>query len=267
MKRGKNNETAFSKYKTRGADYHWKQVDKHSLFKFNAFVYARYEKCAQMVSNLISKKHFSNKRKTVKILDVGCGDGVLLSFTEKKLNNYSLELYGIDLSQKAISVAQKKIKNGHFYKSTVYKLPFQENTFDVVISTDVIEHVSKPQKMLKEIKRITKENGNIIIGTPIKYTEEPLDKNHYQEFYPKQFIRLVKLFFKDCELIESHDLFYFCLYNRPFKLWGKTFPLFRFLMNFSSIFLPFNPFFTSRVYNNELFSYMYIACTKKQAYL
>ncbi len=264
MKNKKNGEIVFSKYNTRKADYHWEQVNKHRLLKFNAFVYARYEKCAQIVSNLILKKPSSGEPKTMKILDVGCGDGVLLSFIEKKLNSRSSELYGVDLSHKAISAAQNKIKNGHFYKSSVYKLPFQENTFDVIVSTDVIEHVSRPKKMLKEIKKVAKENGNIIIGTPIKYTEEPQDKNHYQEFYPKQLIELIKLFFKDCKLIKSHNLLYFCLYNRSLKIWGKTLPLFRVLINFSSIFLHLNPFLASRFYGNELFSYMYIVCTKNK---
>lgn len=264
MKNKKNGEIVFSKYNTRKADYHWEQVNKHRLLKFNAFVYARYEKCARIVSNLILKKSSPAEPEKMKILDVGCGDGVLLSFIEKKLNGYSLGLYGVDLSQKAISVAQNKIKNGHFHKSSVYKLPFQENTFDVIVSTDVIEHVSRPKKMLKEIKRVAKENGNIIIGTPIKYTEEPQDKNHYQEFYPKQLIELTEPFFKNCKLIKSHNLLYFCLYNRPLKMWGKTLPLFRVLINFSSIFLNLNPFLASRFYGNELFSYMYVICTKDE---
>lgn len=256
-------EISFSKYKTRGANYHWIQVDKRNLFKFNAFVYARYEKCAQMVSNLVLKKQFSNKRKKLKILDVGCGDGVLLSFIRRKLKGYPLDFYGVDLSQEAISIAQKEIRNGHFYKSTVYKLPFRASMFDIVVSTDVIEHISKPKKMLEEIKRTAKKNGKIIIGTPIKYTEEPLDKNHYQEFYQKQFVNLIKLFFKNCKLVESHDLLYSYLYNRKFRLWGKTLPLFRFLINFSSIILHFNPFLVSRFYKNQLFTYMYISCVKK----
>lgn len=264
MKKNKNKEIIFSKYQTRGADYHWKQVNKFNLLKFNAFVYARYEKCARIVGNLILKRYSSNKPKAIKILDVGCGDGVLLSFVKKKLDDYSLEFYGIDLSAEAILIAQKQIKNGHFVKSTVYKLPFPENTFDIVISTDVIEHVSRPKKMLKEIKRVAKENGNIIIGTPIKYTEEPQDKNHYQEFYPKQLIELTEPFFKNCKLIKSHNLLYFCLYNRPLKMWGKTLPLFRVLINFSSIFLNLNPFLASRFYGNELFSYMYVICTKDE---
>ena len=79
-------------------------------------------------------------------------------------------------------MAKKKSPQSIFKVTDLYQLPFEENYFDIVVSSDVIEHVLKPRKMLSEIKRVGKKNSFIIIGTPIRYTENPIDTMHQYEF-------------------------------------------------------------------------------------
>ena len=117
-----------------------------------------------------------------RILDIGCGDGTL-SYLISQRAGFVID---IDSSDAAIKVAKKKtrnIENIDFIKASAYYLPFKHKTFDYIISSDVIEHLQEPLKMLAEIKRGFNEKNKVIITTPLRFTEEPLDKMHVQEFF------------------------------------------------------------------------------------
>jgi len=100
-------------------------------------------------------KNVDNK----KILDVGCGNGEI-SRILKELGN---DVYGIDASDSA----KKHLKDKLFkvdLQSDIY--PFEENTFDIVFSKSVVEHLQEPDHMLKEAYRVLKKGGVIITMTP-----------------------------------------------------------------------------------------------------
>lgn len=92
-----------------------------------------------------------------RVLDVGCGAG---DFVEA-IKHYrpDLELYGIDISEKAIKIAKKRIKSANFNVADAEKLPFKNNFFDAIVCFDVIEHVQFPQIALKEASRVLKKKG------------------------------------------------------------------------------------------------------------
>jgi len=186
----------FQKYKTRGADYHWRQISKRNILKYNAFIHARYTIIVNHLKKIIDNYHKSTEE-NIRILDMGCGDGVLLYLLSKKLKNAEVELYGVDLSDVAIKTAINKfnkegVGNKFFFKTeNVYKTSFKDEMFDVIVSSDVIEHLSEPETFLKEVKRLLKPKGFLVIGTPIKYTEKPLDSMHTYEFFPHEFVDLL----------------------------------------------------------------------------
>lgn len=95
-----------------------------------------------------------------KFLDVGCGTGGVVD----KVSGQDRNGYGIEISRSSIKKA--KNKNGKFYEYDGIKIPFPNNTFDVVGSWNVLEHVRYPEKILDEQVRVTKPGGVIIIGTP-----------------------------------------------------------------------------------------------------
>lgn len=99
-----------------------------------------------------------------RLLDVGCGSGTLGYFV-KKLKRYK-EVYGIDLFEKALKIAKKRgllIKKVDLDKS---RFPFKRNYFDAATCLDVLEHLIDPRKTIKEIHRVLKTNGILIISTP-----------------------------------------------------------------------------------------------------
>lgn len=220
-------EIQFRKYKIRGAGYHWEQISK-SIRKRNVFVVARYELILDLIGKEIKGK---------KMLDVGCGDGVLSYLLAKNGANVT----GIDNSEEAIKFAKEKCKdftNLNFQVASAYELPFSDNSFDYIISSDVIEHLKYPEKMLAEIKRVWNGKRKIIITTPIRFTERPLDKMHYKEFFENEFRLLLKIYFKEIEIIKSHPLFWVEFQNKI--IFGCNFG--KYLLNLLNLLFGFNPF-------------------------
>lgn len=124
-------------------------------------------------SNLLQKLWHTNKLHALldlvdesqiqpkKILDVGCASGWLLSEMKKVYPKSSCT--GVDLYDKAIAWGNKKYKTVSLLRADAHKLPFRKETFDVIICTEVLEHVEDPGKVLLEIKRVLKKNGRAII--------------------------------------------------------------------------------------------------------
>jgi 2-polyprenyl-3-methyl-5-hydroxy-6-metoxy-1,4-benzoquinol methylase len=97
---------------------------------------------------------------TGRVLEIGCGYGNLL----KNFSENGYEVNGIEPSPFASSYAIEKLNlnviNG-FLNDTTY----EENTFDIIVSFDVFEHLSSTIEMMKIIKKILKKEGLLIIGT------------------------------------------------------------------------------------------------------
>lgn len=96
-----------------------------------------------------------------KILEVGCGVGLT---TRHIANKYDVEIVGIDISRKMVSKAKERnrnIRNARFLVADAQKLPFKDNTFDIVFTESVIAFVPDKQKAIKEFKRVTKKGGYI----------------------------------------------------------------------------------------------------------
>lgn len=95
------------------------------------------------------------------ILDVGCASGWFLSQLSKKFP--AAKCSGIDIYDDAIKYGRKKYPKFSFYTADAHKLPFKAATFDLVVCTEVLEHVEDPMGVVLEIKRVLKENGQAII--------------------------------------------------------------------------------------------------------
>jgi len=107
----------------------------------------------------------------MKVLDIGCGRGEMALFCAKK----GATVVGIDYASEAIKLAKfiqskrpSNIKEKmSFYIMDAKKLTFEDSFFDIVILTDVVEHLypEELEKVFKEIKRVLKKDGKVIIHT------------------------------------------------------------------------------------------------------
>lgn len=102
------------------------------------------------------------------ILDVGCGTG---RFEEILLGQgFNIDVIAIDISKKSIHVAKSKLNSEkfEFLCGDVASLPFKDDSFDCCVLIEVIEHISNKESVLKELKRVLKTRGKLIITTPNK---------------------------------------------------------------------------------------------------
>lgn len=111
----------------------------------------------QIVQNLIST--YSTNQK-IKLLDIGCGTGELL----RELSPLG-EVFGIDNSPQAIAFCKERGLTNIFIANGT-DIPFPDNTFDMVLCLDVLEHIENDVGTIKEIKRVGKPGGTIIIFVP-----------------------------------------------------------------------------------------------------
>lgn len=95
------------------------------------------------------------------ILDLGCGEGSRLN----KLSGRS-SMVGVDFSQTAIELAKKNYPRINFIKADLEKIPLKDNSFDLVYSAFVLEHLTNPETVLHEAIRLVKNNGKIVLIAP-----------------------------------------------------------------------------------------------------
>ncbi len=139
--------------------------------------------------------------KNLDVLDIASGEGYgsnLLSMVANKVT-------GVDISKEAVELAVKKYIRGNleFKEGSASKIPLPDNSFDLVVSFETIEHHDEHLEMLAEIKRVLKPDGVLLISSPDKkyYTDIPNYKNpfHVRELYFAEFKDLISKHFINAE--------------------------------------------------------------------
>lgn len=95
----------------------------------------------------IIKRELSIAKET-KILDVGCGSGIS--------SNFDCDVTGIDPSEELLKLAEKRLPTAQFMLGNAESLPFNDSSFDIVVSLTAIQNFNDIEKGLNEIKRVGK---------------------------------------------------------------------------------------------------------------
>jgi ubiquinone/menaquinone biosynthesis C-methylase UbiE len=118
------------------------------------------------------------------LLDVGCGDG----YWTNKFSRYFSQTSGIDPFEADLAIA-KRYKEIDFKIASAEDLPYADNTFDVVVSVCVFEHLYSDEKAFNEINRTLKKGGNLL-ATVDSLTSPAITKEiqdwHKEKCYCKQ---------------------------------------------------------------------------------
>jgi SAM-dependent methyltransferase len=91
-----------------------------------------------------------------KVLDIGCGIGDMLSYRRNTV--------GLDVNPLNVDFCRKRQLEAYVMKPDV--IPFKDKTFDSVLLDNVLEHIDKPSLLFKEIRRVLKPDGILLIGVP-----------------------------------------------------------------------------------------------------
>lgn len=87
------------------------------------------------------------------ILDAGAGEGFTLEFLRTKEIGKTYE--GIDFLKTAVDIGSKIHPKVKLKQASVYELPYKDKSFDLVLCTEVLEHLEEPKKALKELFRVS----------------------------------------------------------------------------------------------------------------
>lgn len=112
---------------------------------------ARYEAVLPVISNQT-------------VLDIACGSG----YGTQIMALSAAKVYGVDNSQAAIEYAKNNFagRNIDYLVGNCENIPLRDASVDIIVSFETIEHLENPAIFLKEIKRVLKPNGKLIISTP-----------------------------------------------------------------------------------------------------
>jgi ubiquinone/menaquinone biosynthesis C-methylase UbiE len=139
------------------------------------------------------------------VLDLASGEGYGSYLLSTKAN----KTFGVDISSQAISHAKQKYiaKNLEFLVGNAFEIPLLDNSIDLIVSFETIEHHDQHERMMEECKRVLKQDGLMIISSPDKlnYSDIPNYKNpyHIKELYLSEFKILLKKYFKNIALLNQ----------------------------------------------------------------
>jgi SAM-dependent methyltransferase len=100
------------------------------------------------------------------VLDVGCAEGYFMKVIGER---FGAEVWGVDLSTAALAKAHER-DGLQVAAAEATRLPFADGCFDLVISTEVIEHVLDPEEMLAEMRRVSR--GKVLVTTPVSQSAD-----------------------------------------------------------------------------------------------
>jgi ubiquinone/menaquinone biosynthesis C-methylase UbiE len=96
------------------------------------------------------------------LLEIGCAEGFMTAELTKK----SSQVVASDIGLSYLKRAKANAPHAHFTRLDVHNIPFDENTFDYIICTEVLEHVLSPYRALNEINRVLKKDGFLVLSVP-----------------------------------------------------------------------------------------------------
>lgn len=131
--------------------------------------------------------------RNLRVLDIACGEG----YGSSILAATASSVVGADISDEAVRHASSQYvrDNVRFVQASAADLPFANDSFDLVVSFETIEHHDQHEEMLAEIKRVLGPQGLLVISSPNKqhYTIDTGYENpfHVKELFKDEFLALV----------------------------------------------------------------------------
>ena len=148
-----------------------------------------------LVGEIVSR-NLNTTGQVMRILDAGCGEGFISNFLINKLGDERIEFVGLELNAEAIRIAKTKNPKMSFVQGDICKMPFETEAFDIVICTEVLEHLQSPEAALSELIRVSRQAiivtvphepwfcmGNLMVLKNISRLGNPIDHINHWTFH------------------------------------------------------------------------------------
>lgn len=141
------------------------------------------------------------------VLDIACGSGY---GTDYLLKAGAKKVIGVDISEETINYCKEKYSDNklEFLVGSVEKIPAENNSIDIIISFETIEHVNEKEqlKFLQEVKRVLNLDGIFVVSTPNSLIYPKGNKFHLKELNPDEFQKILRKNFKNVEIFYQDDI-------------------------------------------------------------
>ena len=124
------------------------------------------EEYGNLQTNLEFIAHTDLLRSNYKILEVGCGIGSIVS----ELTKQGYNITGSDISHEAIAYGLKRYGDIQLEVQAAEILQVENETFDIVLSFDLLEHIAQVDRHISEVFRVLRPGGYYLFQTPNKYS-------------------------------------------------------------------------------------------------
>ncbi|GAI87178.1 unnamed protein product [marine sediment metagenome] len=124
------------------------------------------EQRGNLRTNLDFLKETNLLKPNDRILEIGCGIGSIVS----ELSGQGYDITGTDISGEAIAYGLKKYGDIKLQVQPAEDLQFEDQTFDVVLSFDLFEHIARVDRHISEVHRVLRKDGLYLLQTPNKYS-------------------------------------------------------------------------------------------------
>jgi SAM-dependent methyltransferase len=141
------------------------------------------------------------------VVDIACGVGI---GTQLLRDAGATQVIGIDKDAAAVEYARKVYQECTFISCDAQNLVLENNSADVIVSFETIEHLHNPAGFLQECRRVLEPGGLLICSTPNYGVNRWWRSNpyHIREFLPEEFLRLAGSFFVDLEVYGQGRVLY-----------------------------------------------------------
>ena len=127
------------------------------------------------------------------MLDAACGSGYGVSVLAAA---GATSVTGVDIDPDAVSLAQRDHgEQGTILPGDIRELPFPDDSFDLVVSWETIEHVEEGERAIAEFRRVLRDDGVLLISSPNPDVYPPGNEHHVREYRPDELRSLVSAHF------------------------------------------------------------------------
>lgn len=161
-------------------------------------------KMVEMLHNrmieIIRQELCQQSEDSLALLDAGCGEGFFTGVMKKELPN--ARIVGCDGAEEALNIAEEQVSGVVFDRANLYELPYKDREFDLVVCSEVLEHLSDPSDAFAELCRVGKKIlitvphepwfrlGNLLALHNVTRLGDPIDHiNHWTFSGFKKFVK------------------------------------------------------------------------------
>lgn len=149
------------KTKSNNLEKIWSQVPAdyyETGIKTNLFQWIWHSRKLFTIRKILQQQNISPPE----LLDIGCASGLVTARLAEFLPGSKVT--GLDVYDPAIKLGRKLHPKIKFIKGNIYNIPYKSSTFDFITCVETLEHLDNPDRAVKEIKRVLKNNGKLLIG-------------------------------------------------------------------------------------------------------